>query len=77
MQDWEWVVADPNRIDEYLDAYKHAGLSDDESFTLMEMLIQAFEELDAPLETEFQWHDTLLLLEQNIDLHAYSDWLLV
>lgn len=45
MQDWEWEVADPARIDEYLNAYHVGELTDDERFTLMETLIQAFDDL--------------------------------
>lgn len=44
-QDWEWEVADPARIDEYLNAYHVGEFTDDERFTLMETLIQAFDDL--------------------------------
>ncbi|TWU15618.1 hypothetical protein [Allorhodopirellula heiligendammensis] len=74
MQDWEWEVADPGRIDEYLTAYHHGGLSDDERFTLMETIIQAFDDLDGILETDSRWQETLHILDRHIDLHAYSVW---
>ncbi|MCP5384447.1 MAG: hypothetical protein H6913_07510 [Altererythrobacter sp.] len=45
MQDWEFEVADANRIDEFLSAYQSQELTDDERFTLMEMIIQSFEDL--------------------------------
>jgi hypothetical protein len=38
MQDWEWQVAYPARIPEFLAAYAMGGLSDDERFVLLEVL---------------------------------------
>lgn len=52
MQDWEWEVADSGRIGEHLDAYHNGGLSDDEGFTLMEAMIQAFEDLEDSLDAD-------------------------
>ena len=72
MQDWEWQVADPHRIDEFLSAYEGAALSEDERFTLMETLIQSFEDLDAPLAAEPRWSRLLELLDRNVALHAHS-----
>lgn len=74
MQDWEWEVADSNRIDEYLSAYKSDELSDDERFTLMETIIQAFEDLPVSLNSDHRWTETLQLLDSNIELHAYTVW---
>jgi hypothetical protein len=69
MQDWEWEVADPDRIDEFLRAYRSGDLNDDERFTLMEMIIQSFEDApDAP-ETDSRWGEVLELLAKRIDLH--------
>ncbi len=57
IQDWEWEVADPARIDEYISAYVDAGLTDDERFTLMETVIQAFEDLEELPALHFSaWH---------------------
>ena len=74
MQDWEWVVADSSRIDEYIDVYQNAGLTDDERFTLMETIIQAFENRGGALQCDKRWIDVLYILDQNIDLHAHSVW---
>ncbi|ELP29797.1 hypothetical protein RBSWK_06258 [Rhodopirellula baltica SWK14] len=74
MQDWEWEVADPSRLDEYLKAYNGAELSDDERFTLMETIIRAFDDLPVPLDADERWQVTLSILDENIDLHAYSVW---
>jgi hypothetical protein len=45
MQDWEWEVADSERINEFPSAYESGELSDDERFTLMETILQSFEDL--------------------------------
>lgn len=74
MQDWEWEIADSNRLDEYLTAYKSGELTDDERFTLMETIMQAFEDLPASLDSEPRWEETLMILDSNIDLHAYTVW---
>jgi hypothetical protein len=74
MQDWEWEVADPARLDEFLTAYESGELSDDERFTLMETVIQSFEDLGPRLELDRRWQHVLEILDRNIDLHAYSVW---
>ncbi|MBL4771029.1 MAG: hypothetical protein JKY61_07790 [Planctomycetes bacterium] len=72
MQDWECEVADPNRLDEFLSAYLNEELSDDELFTLMETIIQSFDESSLDLASSPQWSQVLNLLDDRIDLHAYS-----
>ena len=74
MQDWEWQVADPDRIDDFLAAYESTDLTDDERFTLLEMLIQSFEDLDHSLFFEPRWERLLALIDQNIELHIHTVW---
>jgi hypothetical protein len=74
MQDWEWEVADADRIDEFLAAFDAGDLSEDERFTLMETLIQSFEDLLTPLEHDPRWSRALAMLESNVALHAHSIW---
>ena len=74
MQDWEWEVADPARIDEFLSAYASGELDEDERFTIMETLLQSFEESEIELWSDPRWITVLNHLERNIDLHAYSAW---
>ena len=74
MQDWEWQIADPQRIDDYLSIYRSGELTDDERFTLMETILQSFEGLDADFGSDTRWITVLDLLERNIQLHAYSIW---
>jgi hypothetical protein len=44
-QDWEWEVADPTKVNDLLALYRNETLSDDERFSLMEMLIQCVNEM--------------------------------
>lgn len=74
MQDWEWEIAEPSRLDEYLTLYQSGCLTGDERFTLMETIVQAFEDLPGELETDARWHETLTLLDTEVDLHAYTIW---
>jgi hypothetical protein len=45
-QDWELcIAADPDRLDEYLTVYaNHASLTDDEKFTVMEIILFSFDD---------------------------------
>jgi hypothetical protein len=74
MQDWEWEVADANRIEEFIKVYKNSSLTDDEKFTLMEIIIQSFEDTKTELHTNSLWQTTLNLLKKNYKLHAYTVW---
>jgi len=74
MQDWAWEIADSNRLDEYLTDYQSGELTNDERFTLMEIIMQAFEDLPAPLDSDPRWEATLMTLDSKIDLHAYTVW---
>ena len=74
MQDWEWEVADSSRIDEFLSAYTSGELDEDERFTIMETLLQSFEESTFDLSSDARWRTILASLETHIDLHAYSIW---
>lgn len=75
MQDWEFQVADPARIDEFLRAYESEDLSDDERFTLMEIILESFEDLGlSRTERDPRWERVLEILDRNIDLHASSVW---
>jgi len=74
MQDWEWEVADPTRIGEFLSVYMSGELDDDERFTIMETLLQSFEESRFDLSSDPRWKTVLSELERHIDLHAYSVW---
>jgi RimJ/RimL family protein N-acetyltransferase len=74
MQDWEWQVADPDRIDEFLAAYESGALTDDERFTLMETILQSFEELPHPVDEDPRLPRLLALLRHNLALHRHTIW---
>src|SRR5438034_524508 len=74
MQDWKWEVADPHRIDEFLSTYESGDLSDDEKFTLMETMLQSFEQMPAMLEADPRWSRLIDILDRNASLHAHSIW---
>jgi hypothetical protein len=44
MQDWELVSADPHRLGEFLDLYERGGLSDDDRFALMALIVSSFDD---------------------------------
>lgn len=77
MQDWEYQVADPKRLNEFLSAYETGQLSNDEKFVLMQMILESFEELARRgnnIGADARWQHTLALLDKNILLHGYSIW---
>jgi hypothetical protein len=69
MQDWEWEVADAQRFEEFLDAYRSANLSDDERFSLMEILVQCVEDLALQSTYAAGWSAIEPLLLSNARLH--------
>jgi len=74
MQDWQWEVADPARLDEFLAVYLDGSLSDDERFVLMQMLLQCFEESDADLDSDPRWAQVVAALAARFELHACTVW---
>ncbi|MBI3728819.1 MAG: hypothetical protein HY254_10875 [Burkholderiales bacterium] len=77
MQDWEYEVADADRIAEFLAAYDNGELSEDEKFTLMATLLQS--SCDAIDEDEkFMCSENLKqcldLLERDIHIHIHLAW---
>ena len=77
-QDWEWEVARPEMFDEWLAVYRSAPLSDDERFSLMEILIQCVEDTapddsaTSAVEDLPQWRAVADLLRASPWLHASS-----
>jgi hypothetical protein len=74
MQDWEWEVADPERLDEFLAAYDLPELTEDERFVLAEVIIQSFEDSPADLEHDSRWRTVLDRLDRSIAIHAHTVW---
>ena len=74
MQDWEWEVADPDRVEEFLNEYKNDKNTDDEKFVLLEMLLQSFEESELDLNKNEKWKELLKLIQSNFKIHEYTIW---
>lgn len=78
MQDWEWEVADPARFQEWVRVYREEPLTDDERFSLMEMLIQCVEDTAKMRRTGIkvedlpEWRAVATLLCERPRLHATS-----
>jgi hypothetical protein len=72
MQDWEWEVADSSRFEEFLATYHSSSLSDDEKFSLMEILIQCVEDLGLSSNADLAWGKLKPLLLDASWLHGSS-----
>lgn len=71
MQDWAYIVSKPEHIDSYLSLY-HLLDNDDQKFTLMMVLLQAFEEQsNQSVRTQYEAEIRSLLLK-DYSLHAYT-----
>jgi hypothetical protein len=75
-QDWEWQIARPEFFDAWLAAYREAPLSDDERFSLMEMLVQCVDDMvptqgpPEKVEELPQWQAVAALPRERPRLHA-------
>lgn len=73
--DWHYAVADPARIEDFVLAYENLPLSDDEKFTLMEVILHSvIDAADVSILESHIWGNILILIENNIELHIYSVW---
>lgn len=71
MQDWAYIVSKPGHIDSYISLYYLLD-DDDQKFTLMMVLLQAFEEQSNQSErTRYETEIRSLLLKE-YSLHAYT-----
>jgi hypothetical protein len=76
MQDWEWEVADCKRFDEFLEAYRTQTLTDDERFSLMEILVQCAEDTVSRSDENTSWSaiEPLLLLNSSLHKATIEYW---
>ncbi|MBY8825113.1 hypothetical protein [Sphingomonas colocasiae] len=74
MQDWDYEVADPERIDAFISGYRSGELDEDERFALMRIILQSFEDLGCDISLDPRWTVVSDLLEADIPLHAHSIW---
>jgi hypothetical protein len=71
-QDWTYEVSEPERISDYIAAYKNHPLDDDAKFSLMEMIIQAVNDQPNLEERERWWKEVGSILRSDFDLHEYT-----
>ncbi len=74
MQDWECEISDASRISEFLSFYQSKSLSEDELFSLMEIIIWSFIDLDEDLEDNTLWHETLEIINNDLNIHIFTVW---
>ncbi|WP_435892850.1 hypothetical protein [Oceaniferula spumae] len=70
IQDWEIEAADPGKIDQYLQCYSNSVENDDERFTLMALILGAYEEYHAmnPPDAE-HWPKIRSILLADMEIH--------
>ena len=73
MQDWAYEVADPTRLTEFSEAINRFN-DPDTLFTLLDIIIQSFEDSDVDLATNKDWYDIDKYMNRNFELHAYQIW---
>ncbi len=71
MQDWAIMAAVPEKIELFLNAYENdTNLTDDDKFTLMELIIASFDELTTEdLENNCNWLICQNILKRDFVLH--------
>jgi len=73
MQDWEWEIADQDRISEYITLYKQDHMNDDDRIALMETIIQCVDDLySAKYFPPKQWKEVKRLIKRNSVIHQYT-----
>ena len=75
MQDWEFEVADPSRLEEFLVALEGDAMTDDERFTLSQTVMQCFDDLAASnndVAAMGQWQRFVRVVRARPELHAYT-----
>lgn len=71
-QDWEIEIADPTRLEEFLDVYENQTRNDDDRFTLMALIVCSFEDSTADgINTEL-WQRIRRFLLSDFLLHQYT-----
>lgn len=74
MQDWHWEIDCTSRIEELIEASEsRSDLSDDEQFALMNIVINAFNDLlSAEKASEMHWERIKRILRSDWALHEYT-----
>ncbi len=75
MQDWEYMVADESRLEEFLAELEGGDLTDDERFLLSQTVMQCFENLASEgrdVAAMDQWRRFVRLIRARSDLYLYT-----
>ena len=71
-QDWTYTIVEPDRIDEYIQAYDTKITNEDTKFSLMEMIIQSLTEQKNEKLMKEKWKLVKPILNKDFDLHEYT-----
>ena len=71
-QDWTYTIVEPDRIDEYIQAYDTKITDEDTKFSLMEMIIQSLTEQENEKIMQDKWKQVEPILNTDFDLHKYT-----
>ena len=74
MQDWPYEIADASRLTEYLNLFSAEAGNSDVRFTLADVIIQSFEDLDHDLNADERWRAFLDDLSKDFEGHAFQIW---
>ncbi len=70
-QDWDILVADHSRLDDFLSAYDRAEFDEDDRFALMEVIVASLDEGEEHgVDIDDAWYQTETFLRRDWRLHA-------
>lgn len=70
MQDWEWEVADADRVVEFLSVYERESLDVAERISLMEIIVQCAEDLADGPNGPAVWAEVQRLIWTHPEIHV-------
>lgn len=71
-QDWTYTIVEPERIEDYIQAYDTSVRNEDTKFSLMEMIIQSLTDQENEDIMMEKWKKVKVLLNKDFDLNKYT-----
>lgn len=71
-QDWTYTIVEPQKIDDYIQAYDTSITNENTKFSLMEMIIQSLTEQVNEEIMNLKWKKVKEILDRDFDLHKYT-----
>ena len=71
-QDWTYTIAEPRRIEEYIEVYNTKITNDDTKFSLLEMIIQSLTDQDNETLMNKHWEKVKPILNRDFEIHKYT-----